>query len=281
MAAGTEHEAFILRLPDELLEPILVSSARFTPDPPLRTRYEDYEDDEEDNDYGTPQALPLVCRRFHRLATPHLYADIVIRCNGHEPNESVRRTKLLHRTFRESPSLWPHCRTLTILADSPWAAPGVPLFNAESPTMNLLYIAVDLVAWLTGATELCIKDCHGDHKMSDILSLVRLAAEHTPGLKHLTLHGRWGSPFDLPLVSDTLSDLGLSACLRTLTISGISYAGNDSDWKRLRVGDTQTGLAMHMGCCYLVITQDTNNWHRQKQARRHSPSSICATLSIT
>lgn len=249
MAAGTEHEAFILRLPDELLEPVLISSARFTPDPPLRTSYDD---DEDDNDYGTAQALPLVCRRFHRLATPHLYADIVIRCNiHHEPNESVSRAELLHRTFRESPSLRPHCRTLTIRADSPWPAWGAPLFNAESLTMNLLYIAVDLVTWLTGATELCIENCPGDHKMSDMLSLVRLAAEHMPGLKHLTLHGRLGSSFDLPLVSDTLSDLGLSACLRTLDISGISYAGNDLDWKRLRVGDTQTGLTMHMGYYHL------------------------------
>jgi hypothetical protein len=141
---------------------------------------------------------------------------------------------------------------LTILADSPWPFSGAPSFNAESLTMNLLYIAVDLVTWLTGTTKLCIKDCLGDHKMSDILSLVRLAAEHMPGLKHLTLHSRWGSSFDLPLVSDTLSDLGLSACLRTLDISGISYAGADSDWKRLRVGDTQTGLTMHMGYCHLL-----------------------------
>ncbi|CAM1503149.1 Fc.00g079250.m01.CDS01 [Cosmosporella sp. VM-42] len=228
MAHGMK--ASILGLPDELLGPILLDAACFTPPSPFF----------EDGGFGTAAALPLVCRRFHRHATPYLFADIYIRCTGEDSfyvtsagdtiRKVVRRTRLLHRTFRQNASLWPYCRKLTI---DTGRFRQTPLASArESPMSNLLNIAVDFITWLTGTTRLWI---YGQRlKASEVSHLLSLAVENLPGLKDLRLHDFYGARFVLPQVFEPLTGLDPSACLRTLDLKGISKIGNSLDWKRLR-----------------------------------------------
>lgn len=220
--------ASILKLPDEILSLILQDAAQFTPPSPYM----------EKPVFGTAAALPLVCRRFHSLATPYLYTDIYIRCNSTDGGyandtiiEGARRTRLLHRTFRQNASLWPHCRKLTITTGMFYN--GIPASVRESPTSNLLYVAVDFITWLTDTTHLWIYD---ERLTRAALShLLELAVENLPSLKDLRLKDTHGAPFVLPQLFGVLSKLEPGACLRTLDLQGISNVGNSRDWERLRV----------------------------------------------
>ncbi|KAK5653048.1 hypothetical protein OQA88_9334 [Cercophora sp. LCS_1] len=91
----------ILRLPDEVLQPILLDAAGIEVDNPL----------------SGPSGSPArVCRRFNRVVTPHLYRHITIEACEHRtlPGSATKRRKL-HETLRNKPSLRQHCEQLSVL----------------------------------------------------------------------------------------------------------------------------------------------------------------------
>lgn len=253
MASGTE--AFILRLPDEILDPLLrIAAKKGTPAP--RHRQAPYV-------LGTKAALPLVCRRFHRLTISRLYADISIHCRdgcvtGDEDWGDQfhlwTRTRLLHRTLRQNPSLWPYCRKLTI---DTRLNPGIlykvitPLsVRSESPVSNLLYIAVDFVTWLSGTTCLTIiidPLWNGDPfwKMNDIMKLVRLGSTHMLGLGKLRINHLGSTGISLYYLFYSLYHLGLDASLRELDLCGISKIGNWYDWQVLLVSKRLSSFTLY------------------------------------
>lgn len=236
----------ILRLPDELLAPLLQES--------VHVKHETWRDDDSNPflkscNATTARALISTCRRFHRLITPLLYANIQIQCNGARQNEheaaTCHRTRLLHRTLRTNTSLWPHCRRLEL--DFGASGYGGDPFDRESPVQNLMYIASDCLNWLANTLEICIKgwpqsslhDCQFQALLlptrDDLLYLIRLAIENLPRLRHLRLHTFDEAMLDLPTVLTGLSGLKPDRFLQTLDLSGITHAGTNDDWKLLRV----------------------------------------------
>jgi hypothetical protein len=234
----------ILRLPDELLAPLLQES--------VHVEHETWRDDDskpflKSCDATTARALISTCRRFRRLVTPLLYANIQIQCNGVNDAvlAAVHSTRLLHRTFRTNTSLWPHCRRLEIEFDA--SGFGDEPFDPESPVQNLIYVASDCLNWLTNTLELRIKGwpqstVYGYQPRSlllptrdDLLYLIRLAIDNLPRLRHLRLHTFRDAMLDLSTVLTGLSGLKPDRFLQTLDLSGITHTGTDDDWKLLRV----------------------------------------------
>ncbi|VUC23396.1 unnamed protein product [Clonostachys rosea] len=237
----------ILRLPDELLAPVLQDS--------VHVEYETWRDDHSEPFLRschptTARALVSTCRRFYRLVTPLLYANIQIQCNGASDDDGelaeAHRTRLLHRALRTNTSLWPHCRKLEI-AFGPKSYTKVP-FDRESPVHNLTYVACDCLNWLTNITELCIigwpqpkvlLDTYTFHILvlptrDDLLYLFRLAIGNLPRLRHLRLHTYDEAMLALPTLHTGLSGFKLDASLRTLDLSGITHVGTNEDWASIR-----------------------------------------------
>ncbi|CAH0056889.1 unnamed protein product [Clonostachys solani] len=233
----------ILRLPDELLAPLLQES--------VHVEHDTWRDDHskpflKSCNATTARALISTCRRFHRLVTPLLYANIQIQCNGVHTWKlaTAHRTRLLHRTFRTNTSLWPHCRRLEIEFGASCYGGGP--FDRESPVQNLMYIACDCLNWLTNIIELRI-NCWAQSLVhegqfqallfptrDDLLYLMRSAMDNLPHLRHLGLHTYQEAMIDLPTVHTGLSRLKPDAFLRTLDLSGITHIGTNDDWELLR-----------------------------------------------
>ncbi|CAH0026950.1 unnamed protein product [Clonostachys rhizophaga] len=216
--------AIILSLPDELLAPILHDSVpqdcahRVAP-------------------------LALVCRRFHRITTPLLYRDIDIQCNGAcGPHRDVRRTKLLHHTFRSNQSLRQHCQSL-VIKFGPNSWDSMEPIDGDDSTPNLAYIAVDFVKWLYNTAELRISlvsfyddtwyETFRTSTPSDLSVLYSQAPKSLTRLKHLQI-GQENVPMHLPTLFGSLECLDSSACLRILDLTGVSQIGTEQDWKRLK-----------------------------------------------
>ncbi|CAI7665522.1 unnamed protein product [Penicillium glandicola] len=196
--------AFILKLPDEVLDTIIGAMAPVIHDP--RCFREHYQV------YGMATVLSLVCRRFYRIAVSHLYAELVISASDDtqgQPNQFLRH---LHRSFRENPSLWKLCRHLTLTYD-------------KSNTGNL-YVATDCFTWLTAVKTLTFRGLEGKKAWE----LLQSATKHMPSCNALSISARHVGNYDLHLlfVIDALGDFkpGIFPHLQKLRLSGVSFYGD-------------------------------------------------------
>ncbi|KAF4470825.1 F-box domain [Fusarium albosuccineum] len=131
---GAVDEAFIMRLPDEILSKILDLAA----DTIFKA----------DTFWGkdffskTTVALATVCRRFNRITTPRLYYHLVIWWG-----KTNHVTRSLHLTLRQRPELRQCCRRLTVIESRDYK----PTSSRQNPRK-----AMDLISWLTGTGQLKI-----------------------------------------------------------------------------------------------------------------------------
>lgn len=222
----------ILSLPDELLAPILHDSVL--------------------HDCAHRVApLALVCQCFHRIITPLLYRDIDIQCNGASgAHQDIRRTKLLHHTFRSKQSLRQHCQSL-VIKFGPTSWDSMEPLDGEDTTPNLAYIAVDFVKWLYNTAELRISlmsfyddtwyETFRTSMPSDLFVLYSQAPKSLTRLKLLQIDQE-NAPMHLPTLIGSLECLDNSACLRILDLTGVSQIGTEHDWKRLKVRSNHTSF---------------------------------------
>ncbi|KAK7224455.1 hypothetical protein V2G26_012458 [Clonostachys chloroleuca] len=240
MSQAQTQGATLSRLPNELLILIVQESVKIEVIPDYKhSKISSFKQ----RDSPTAAALALTSRHFHQLITPLLYSEIGIQCNGACRNKfkELWITRHLHRTFRENPSLRTHCKRLEIEFGS-----SLETFVVD-PTRgsNLFGIAFDFLKWLTNIEELRIVGwpqypyLWGDQSAlaptrGDYLQLLSLASEHLTSLRHLELATHSLATLDLPALSTALGRLDISACLRTLDISGISNFGTVRDWEVLK-----------------------------------------------
>ncbi|KAJ3529871.1 hypothetical protein NM208_g9564 [Fusarium decemcellulare] len=131
---GAVDEAFIMRLPDEMLSKILdlAGGTIFKADTFWGKDYFS----------KTTIALATVCRRFNRIATPRLYYHLVVRWG-----KTDHATRSLHLTLRQRPELRQCCKRLTVIESNG----NKPASSCKTPRL-----AMDLVSWLTGTNQLKI-----------------------------------------------------------------------------------------------------------------------------
>lgn len=242
--------AFILKLPDELLDMIISAMAptihehRY-----LREYHQVYE----------MAVFSLVCKRFYRITVPYLYAELVIYTSVDHWRRPTQISKHLHRTFRENPSLWKLCQHLTV--------------NYDRSNIRNLYVATDCITWLTAAKTVTFRDLEGKKAWE----LLQLATKHMSGCKALLLDANHLYNLHLPFVIDALGDFesGCLPNLQTLRLRGVSFYGDQMCQAELRV------------CVYISRTSILSNFsryanrifYRKKQERPHSRNFSYAVFS--
>jgi hypothetical protein len=172
-------EAFIFRLPDELLAIILELATK------NNTRYTSwrwwYCVYHTPSNYADIKALALVCCRFNRIALPLLYRVIRFRFPRHIV-PSTKAVKTLHSTLQKYPSLSQYCRRLSIrIVDS----------RSES-RLEDFSIVNDIASWLTKVQ--CF-EIHGgfDECNEQTWGFLRSAVQHMREIEHLSLSREaWG-----------------------------------------------------------------------------------------
>ncbi|KAJ5498467.1 hypothetical protein N7453_007518 [Penicillium expansum] len=202
-------DALILRLPDEILDMIIsATTAILNEHRYLIDRYQVYE---------MAVVLSLVCKRFYRITMPYLYAEVVIYTDKNNWRRPSQISKHLHRTLRENPLLWKHCRHLTV---------------SYNKNIDNLYIATDCVTWLTAVKTLTFWGLEGKKAWE----LLRLATKHMSGCNALSLDSDHCYNLHLPFVIDVLGDFksGLLPNLETLRLSGVSIYGDQMCQAELR-----------------------------------------------
>ncbi|KAL2812685.1 glycerate kinase [Aspergillus cavernicola] len=202
--------AYILRLPDEILDCIIREASSIPENTPRLRSYCHQQWDL----YDMAASLTLVCRRFCPIAMPYLYADLVIRCHPKRAYPS-HVSKLIHRSCRRNPSLWPLCRRLIVHYVDPR--------SADPPS-------ADLTTWFTDIRSFALFGLGGDERAWDLL---RLALESIPALTDLYLVAGGEYEMDLPRLLDKLGDLG-STKIRKLELEGVSKRGDSLDWAKLQ-----------------------------------------------
>lgn len=212
-------EAFIFRLPDELLDDIICRAAYLPENTPAMRSF-GYQSSKL---YGTLAALCLVCQRLNRLAKPYLYADPIIYC--YIPNCSKDVTGLIHRSCRENRFLWPLCQRLIIHYRDGNAD------DREHRRNPCLYAAMDSVTWFTAAKSLVIFGIGTDERA---WILLRSALEHIKGLNSLSLRSESHYSLRIPQVVEIFSNFKLEG-IRTLHLEGISKCGDTQSWRTLQV----------------------------------------------
>ncbi|KAK4441991.1 hypothetical protein QBC34DRAFT_419389 [Podospora aff. communis PSN243] len=171
----------MLALPDELL--LEIFNNLFLPPPPSPPS-------------GDPKrhcaegaALPKVCRRFHRLATPGLYTHLDVHFTDAESGDPTYSAKLLHRTLDENSNLHHYCRSLRlILPDPDYQSQGLPLNRASRPVRDALLMAFNITAWLKNTTNLFISGYFSHSRTHSVsLALVDSVGKHMPRLEKLSI----------------------------------------------------------------------------------------------
>lgn len=196
------HNTFILKLPDELLDKIICAAASI-----IR-----HWNREHCQVYDTAFCLSLVCRRFHRISMPYLYADLIIDSSGDGWKHPEQVPRHLHRSCRENPLLWTLCRSLTV-------------YHQESKN-KYLYAATDFVTWFIAVRSFTL---YGLDKGERAWALLHLALEHMSSYTRLVLGSYpYSYSLDLPRVIDVLGDFetGPLQNLQTLGLKGISTHGD-------------------------------------------------------
>lgn len=202
--------AFILKLPDELLDMIISHMAPIIDDQKyLREQYQPYE---------MATTLSLVCKRFYRITVPYLYAELVVNTGDNTWRRPTQISKYLHRTFRENPLLWKLCRHLTVTYDQ--------------SNIDNLYAVTDCLTWLTAAKSLTFWGFEGP-----VWELLRLGIKHISGCTILSLDANYRYNLHLPLVIHALGDFksGFLPNLQTLKLAGVSIYGKEIWQEQLRV----------------------------------------------
>ncbi|KAH8692381.1 hypothetical protein BGW36DRAFT_387494 [Talaromyces proteolyticus] len=263
--------AFILRLPDELLDNIICKAA-YLPENSPSMRSWHYTNVEL---YGTLATLCLVCQRLNRLAMPYLYADPMIYCYKPLHSQPKQATRLIHRSCRENPSLWPLCRRLIIHYED---RDVVDRENRKNP---YLYVAMDSVTWFTAAKSLVIMGLGRDERA---WILLRSALEHITGLTLLSLRSHIGYNISIPQVVEILSDFKLQD-IRTLHLEGISIGGDALSWRKLqeKAGTARfTELELLSFLQTPDVLRDLVRWpaHLEKFALEHTYGSCYSVLGL-
>jgi len=173
-------KAFILRLPDELLDKIICAAA-----PIIR-----HWNRKHCQVYDTALCLSLVCRRFHRIAMPYLYADIMIECSGDGWRHPEQVPRHLHRSCRKNPFLWTLCRSLKVYY--------------QDCKNKYIYAATDFATWFTAVRSFKL---YGLGKGERAWALLHLALEHMSSYDRLVL-GDYPYSYGLDLSSRISKHLG-------------------------------------------------------------------------
>lgn len=190
-----QRGAFILKLPDEILLPVLELA---TTNPRLS---EEHCHCETLLDYADLKSLLFTCRRFSRIVLPWLYHTI----RFDYPHQMVRPTraaKSLHRSLQENPSLLQHCRVLRIDTNG-YLAGTIPADFS---------IANDFVSWFKRVR--CL-EVYGEFAKIHIWPCIQTAVRHMPEIEHIAISGRW---LDLESIMQNVD----IPTLRKLTINGFS-----------------------------------------------------------
>ncbi|KAL6237198.1 hypothetical protein BDW75DRAFT_88463 [Aspergillus navahoensis] len=201
------NRAYILRLPDELLENILRYACSFLDG----TIYERSYGQRPETRYYTLASWSLICRRLYPIVTSFLYADLLIACSTPGvQHESV--SKLLHRSCRQNPALWDLCQRLIVHYRDSGVIP------CEKQRNPLYYIANDFTTWFTAAKSFALFGLGRDERAWQLL---RQGLCRFRSLMELSLIYGINYDMDLWRVVDTVSEL---ACpeLRTLALRGVS-----------------------------------------------------------
>jgi len=178
-----DEVAGINDLPEEILEQILGQLRNLSPGWLDRNRRTD-----------SFRALSLVCRRFHRLATPHLYSELAFDIGGLHISASIyyddwdaNRLPLLHRTLQEAPSLRCHCQSVVVRVND---------FGDEDPpvegVLTVHQITLDVVRWLPDAKAFSVLETTGG--MNRHLPLLPVVVRFMPALERLCLDRRCRLP---------------------------------------------------------------------------------------
>ncbi|OQE44130.1 hypothetical protein PENCOP_c002G01836 [Penicillium coprophilum] len=206
------NRAFILELPDELLDAIICAT-----EPVAQIRIHGFE--HSFKVYETGIVLSLVCKRFYRITVPYLYADLMVSTSDNAWGE-----KKLHRTFRENPSLWPLCQNLMI--------------GYDTSNIGNLYVATDCITWLAAAKTLTFWELEGKKGWD----LLRLATEQRSRCNSLSFCSTESYNINLLSVVDILGDFksGFLPHLKTLSLCGVSTYGDQMCQEAL---SQNTGMA--------------------------------------
>jgi hypothetical protein len=230
-----EPSCYILKLPDEVLDQILVKATAW-PD--------DIDGSEYCELYATRYALTLVCRRFHRLTMPILYSRIALSLR-HTINRKVLPSDVftrehddlypgwefnrLHRTLEANPSLQSLCTDVVFdLEETRW---NYPEFLSQGK---------DLVTWFTNTTSLRLHDGYGSKQVEQTVKFLELAAATMPRLERLAFSAR-----------RTRLNITRLFCLRehitfpnlkALELAGISEADDPYSWEVCNAQDARWPL---------------------------------------
>ncbi|KAK4157409.1 hypothetical protein C8A00DRAFT_11782 [Chaetomidium leptoderma] len=233
----------ILLLPDELLADI-ISTATAWPDDIDGLKFHTL--------YANRWAVPPVCRRFHRLAMPNLYSQLVLTL-GHRINHVDRieldhtagaeryhnlpggkRVWLLHRTMEENPSLRGLCKDVIFDLDI-----------AHWDDHGFLDWGSDFATWFANTKSLRFHDGFGREPGSAAqpgsaaLTFLRLASANMPHLKRLAFTARTLGLDAITLFSPDLQRLILGfAELRELHLAGLTKHGVAFSGEQVITGNT-------------------------------------------
>ncbi len=155
-------EAFIFKLPDELLNEIFTLA--------IRSDAESFGKGQ----YASALTLSVICKRFSRIAQPLLYYNIFAgKSYGSTLVPPKRSVKLLYRTLKAYPALGKLCKRLYLGID-----------DVRRPGPNDFVLANDLLPWLTNVRSLNI---HGGFESMETWPTIRNALAHMPYIDDLTI----------------------------------------------------------------------------------------------
>ncbi|KAL4737419.1 hypothetical protein BDV11DRAFT_155059 [Aspergillus similis] len=225
--------AYILQLPDELLEGILLYAC-----PPFDgATYSQTVKERREEQYSMLASWCLICRRLYPLVMPLLYRDLVVDCSPPQvQRESV--SKLLHRSCRQNPALWALCQRLTLHYFDHAAHYREGLGNP------LYYIANDFTTWFRGVRSLTLFQLRDDERAWQLL---RQGLCNFRNLTELSLKHAISYDMDLWRVSNLVSEL---ACpqLRTLALYGLTTRNSSAPAKPQREPRTSRIRTLKLRC---------------------------------
>jgi hypothetical protein len=218
---GPYGEAFILRLPDELISEIF----DFAVTEPLGEWSRKY------GYYGRALALTKVCKRFSCVIQPIQYRTIRFDnpCSLVPPCIPAKR---FHRTIQAEPSLGRFCKELKIFASE--------LRGVESA--NDYEIANEILCRFPNVTELNLQGGWNRNNRDALWSMVQRAVEHMPKLEKVTLRRENVRGLLLDPVIEHLT----IPSLRTLEIDGMSSLPTNSGGEN----DIVNGGIQPNGVCF-------------------------------
>lgn len=219
-------ECMILRLPTEVLDPILAL---------VLERDEAIEHPDSRTFEAFAASLARTCRYFANIVTPYLYSSLYVLARGTvkewnpEDEPQLQRSRRLLRTLRETPQLRSLCRTLHIDGGSEQRPSGSPKpergLRYRSSQLCLPPITIaELVVMLNGIIEFRIGAGGGflsNEPNFDYREMIRTALEHATSLKILTIRFMGGRGFTCHDIMESLCDLSPDTRLEKLDIEGM------------------------------------------------------------